>query len=153
LSSADCWLSGVDCQVLIVDCRVSIVKCWLLIVRCRLSSADCWLSGVDSQVLIVDCQVLWLLLVPEPKFVSLFRSPGVDSQPGGPVRQPYLTYRPARLHNLAESFPCNRFLGSCKRLQFGTWLSGFGWWFLVLVVANFSIVGAQLCLPHFWPRP
>ncbi len=23
---------------------------------------------------------------------------GTDSQPGGPVRQPYLTYRPARLH-------------------------------------------------------
>jgi hypothetical protein len=42
--------------------------------------------------------------VPEPKFVNLLRSPGIDSQ----ERQPYLTYRPARL--------CigwrNRFLGS-----------------------------------------
>jgi hypothetical protein len=28
-----------------------------------------------------------------------------DSQPGGPVRQLYLTSRPARLHKLAESFP------------------------------------------------
>ena len=28
---------------------------------------------------------------------------GIDSQPGGPVRQPYLTYRPARLYRLAES--------------------------------------------------
>jgi hypothetical protein len=25
-------------------------------------------------------------------------SPGVDSQPGWPIRQPYLSYRPARLH-------------------------------------------------------
>jgi hypothetical protein len=32
----------------------------------------------------------------EPKFVNLSRSPGIDSQPGEPVRQPYLTYRPAR---------------------------------------------------------
>ncbi len=26
----------------------------------------------------------------EPVFVNLLRSPGIDSQPGGPVRQPYL---------------------------------------------------------------
>jgi hypothetical protein len=26
------------------------------------------------------------------EFVNLLRSPGIDSQPGGPVRQPYLTY-------------------------------------------------------------
>jgi hypothetical protein len=44
--------------------------------------------------------------------VDLLRSPGIDSQPGGPVRQPYLTYRPARLHKLAESIP-----GLYKRLQ------------------------------------
>jgi hypothetical protein len=35
---------------------------------------------------------------PEPEFVNLLKSPGIDSQPGGPVRQPYLTYRPARLY-------------------------------------------------------
>ena len=34
-----------------------------------------------------------------------FRSPGIDSQHGGPVRQPYLSYRSARLHRLAESIP------------------------------------------------
>jgi hypothetical protein len=34
---------------------------------------------------------------------------GIDSQPGGSVRPPYLTYRPARL---AESIP-----GLLKRLQ------------------------------------
>ncbi len=34
----------------------------------------------------------------EPVFVNSFRSPGIDSQPGRPVQQPYLTYRPARLH-------------------------------------------------------
>ncbi len=50
--------------------------------------------------------------VSEPIFVSLLRSPGIDSQPGGPVRQPFLMYRPARLNSLAESIP-----GLLKRLQ------------------------------------
>ncbi len=36
----------------------------------------------------------------EPEFVNLLRSTGIDSQPGGPVRQPYLTYRLARLQSL-----------------------------------------------------
>jgi hypothetical protein len=36
---------------------------------------------------------------PEPELVNLFRSPGIDSKPSGPVRQP------ARLHRLAESIP------------------------------------------------
>jgi hypothetical protein len=35
----------------------------------------------------------------------------IDSQPDGPVRQPCLTYRPTRLHMLAELIPWNRFLG------------------------------------------
>ncbi len=41
----------------------------------------------------------------EPVFVDRLRSPGIDSQPGGPVRKFYLTYRPARIHRLAESIP------------------------------------------------
>jgi hypothetical protein len=32
----------------------------------------------------------------ETDFVNLLRSPGIDSQPGGPVRQPNWTYRPAK---------------------------------------------------------
>ncbi len=54
----------------------------------------------------------------EPEFVNLLRSTGIDSQPGGPVRQPYLTYRLARLQCLhsgidsLESIP-----GLLKRLQ------------------------------------
>ncbi len=48
----------------------------------------------------------------EPVFVNLLRSPGIDSQPGGPIRQPYLTYQPARLHRLAESIP-----GLLERLE------------------------------------
>jgi hypothetical protein len=36
-----------------------------------------------------------------------FRSPGIDSQHGGPVRQPYLSYWPASLHGWR-----NRFLGT-----------------------------------------
>ncbi len=34
---------------------------------------------------------------PEPVFVDHLRSPGLDFLPGGPVRQPYLSYRLARL--------------------------------------------------------
>jgi hypothetical protein len=41
----------------------------------------------------------------EPEFVNLLRSPEIDSQPGGPVRQPHLTYRLARIDRLAESIP------------------------------------------------
>jgi hypothetical protein len=48
----------------------------------------------------------------EPESVNLLRSPGIDSQPAGPVRQPYLAYRHARRHRLAESITWNRFLGS-----------------------------------------
>jgi hypothetical protein len=42
--------------------------------------------------------------VSETEFVNLLRGPGIDSQLDGPVRQPYLTYRPARLHWLAGSW-------------------------------------------------
>ncbi len=46
----------------------------------------------------------------EPVFVDLIWSPVIDYQPGGPVRQPYLTYRAARLKRPAESIPWNRLL-------------------------------------------
>jgi hypothetical protein len=42
---------------------------------------------------------------PELEFENLLRRPGIDSQPGRPVHEPYLTYRPARLQRLAESIP------------------------------------------------
>jgi hypothetical protein len=58
---------------------------------------------------------------PEPEFVNHLRSRGIESQPGGPVRQPYLTYRPARLQRLAESIPWNQFLGSLNVYKFGLW--------------------------------
>jgi hypothetical protein len=45
---------------------------------------------------------------PEPEFVILLRSPGIDSQHGGQERQPYLTYRPA-IEYIGWR---NRFLGS-----------------------------------------
>ncbi len=59
----------------------------------------------------------------EPVFVNLLRSPGIDSQPGGPVRQPYLTYRPAWLQRQAESVSWNRFLGSLNVYKYGLWNS------------------------------
>ncbi len=43
-------------------------------------------------------------------------SPGIDSQLGGPIRQPYLTYRSARL---AATTPWNRFLGSLNVYKLG----------------------------------
>jgi hypothetical protein len=56
---------------------------------------------------------LCFTLIQSPNlYINLLWSPGIDSQPGGPVRQPYLTYRPARLHRLSESIP-----GLLERLQ------------------------------------
>jgi hypothetical protein len=57
--------------------------------------------------------------IPEPVFVNLIKSPEIDSRSGGPVQQPYLTYRPAGLHRLAESLPRNRFLGSINVYKYG----------------------------------
>jgi hypothetical protein len=60
-------------------------------------------------VLLLSKLVIWDLYFlqnsqSEPKFVNLLKSPGIDSQPGGPVRQPYLTSG-FRLHRLEESIP------------------------------------------------
>ncbi len=53
----------------------------------------------------------------EPVFVDHLRSPGIDSHPGGPVRQPYFSY-------LVDGFDFwNRFLGSIKYYKYGLWLS------------------------------
>jgi hypothetical protein len=50
---------------------------------------------------------------PEPVFVNVLRGQGIDdSQPGEPVRQPYLSYWPVTLQRLEESIP-----GLLKRLQ------------------------------------
>jgi hypothetical protein len=57
--------------------------------------------------------------VAEPVFVSLLRNPGSDSQPGGSVQQPYLSYQPARLHRLVESISRNRFLGFINVYKYG----------------------------------
>jgi hypothetical protein len=43
---------------------------------------------------------------PEPLFVNLSRSPGIDFPHDGPIRQPYLMNQPARLQGWQ-----NRFLG------------------------------------------
>ncbi len=52
-------------------------------------------------------------------FVDLLRCPRIDSQPGGPVRQPYFSFRPDRLYRLAKSIPRNRFLGSINVYKYG----------------------------------
>ncbi len=48
----------------------------------------------------------------EPKFVNHLRSQGIDSQPARPVRQPFLTYRPAGLHKLADFWAPSTFTNS-----------------------------------------
>ncbi len=63
----------------------------------------------------------------EPVFVDLLRSPGIDSQHGGPVRQPYLSYHPARLHRQAESIP-----GLQKRLQIRAQMFGISDWLFII---------------------
>jgi hypothetical protein len=55
----------------------------------------------------------------EPLFVNILRSPEIDSQPVGPVRQAYLSDRPARLRGLAEAIPRNQFLGSINVYKYG----------------------------------
>ncbi len=45
-----------------------------------------------------------------------FKEPSNRFPPGGPVRQPNLSYRP---HRLAESIPRNRFLGSLYVYKYG----------------------------------
>ncbi len=55
----------------------------------------------------------------ETVFVYLLRSPEIDSQPDGPVRQPYLSYWPDRPHKLAKSIPRNRFRGSINVYKYG----------------------------------
>ncbi len=52
--------------------------------------------------------------------VNLLKSLGNDSQPDGPARQPYLTYRPANLQRLAESISWNRLLDSLTFTNSGT---------------------------------
>ncbi len=61
----------------------------------------------------------------EPVFVNLSWSPRTDSQPGGPVWQPYLLYRPAGLHRLSESIPRNLFPGSLNIYKYGlcSWIN------------------------------
>ncbi len=52
-----------------------------------------------------------------------FKEPKNRFPAGGPIRQPYLTYQPARLHRLAESVAWNRFLDFLNVYKFG--LTGF----------------------------
>ncbi len=84
-----------------------------------------------------------ILLMPEPVFVDLLRSPGIDFQ-GRPVRQPCLSYRIARLHRLAESIPRNRFLGSinvCKirALVFQSFVGELG-----INLTNFDLISSSV---------
>ncbi len=73
----------------------------------------------------IRSHVTFLSLYSEPEFVNILRSPVIDSQPGGPVRHPYLTFRPDRLFRLVEFIPWNRFLGSINVYKYGLWIQNF----------------------------
>ncbi len=62
---------------------------------------------------------LFVVSARQPVFVDLLMSHRIDSQPGGPVRQPYFSYLPAWLHRLSKSIPRSRFLGSIKVYKYG----------------------------------
>ncbi len=64
---------------------------------------------------------------PEPVFANHLRSPGIDFQPGGPVRQPYLSFWSARLHRLAESIPGLHKHLQIRALRLNHGLSECGW--------------------------
>jgi hypothetical protein len=50
----------------------------------------------------LPCSTLDTARYLNPVFENLLRSPGINSQPGGPVRRPYLSYCPA---SFSESIP------------------------------------------------
>jgi hypothetical protein len=92
-----------------------------------------------------------------------FKVPGIDSQPGGPVRQLYLLYRLAGLHRLVESIPWNRFLGSSNVYKYGIrlhWLAELVPWnrFPCSITwrtkTNFDPVSFfRFNLVYFWNKP
>ncbi len=63
------------------------------------------------------CASLLSSLRFEPQFVNLLRSPGIDSQPGGPVQQPYLPYGPPGYIGWR-----NQFLDFLYINKFGLWV-------------------------------
>ncbi len=79
------------------------------------------------------------------------KSTGIDSQPGGPVRQSYLTYRPARLLRLAESIT-----GLIKGLHIRALVLSRTAKGLILTVAiNYSCMAMSICcatlmFPHLF---
>ncbi len=81
----------------------------------------------------------------EPVFVNLLRSPEIDSQPGDPIRQHYLTYLPARQHRLAESIPWNRFLGFLNASDLHIPFMPEGSYNIVLL---HSLYGSSLTISH-----
>ncbi len=53
----------------------------------------------------------------KPEFVNLLRIPGIESQPGGPVRQSYLTYSGPRQATLAGGIDSLESIMLLKHLQ------------------------------------
>ncbi len=80
--------------------------------------------GIDSGSLAGRYDSPTVFVVPLPSRTRICR-PFKETRnrfPAWPVRQPYFSYRPVRLHRLAKSIPRNRFLGSLNVYKYGLWM-------------------------------
>ncbi len=80
-------------------------------------------------------RVLWLLcswesldtVLYRARICRLLRSPGIDSQPGGPLRKPYMTYRPAGLFLGIDSWAPWTFTSADSDLSLALYVVLFFW--------------------------
>ncbi len=80
----------------------------LLVGQLEKSSQMCSLPAKASKSLLSFCSVAWLFYPPNRSRAGIFKESMGARNRGGIG----LSYRPARLHRLAEFIPWNRFLGS-----------------------------------------
>ncbi len=91
-----------------------------------------------------------------PAYVAWARicKPNKESRNRFPVRQPYLSYRTAMLHMLAESTPRNRFLGSINVYKYGPWLAGTTTLFYYsTILLFFYSIFIYIIYLHWFPIP
>ncbi len=81
---------------------------------------------------------------PEPVFVNLLRSPGIDSQPGGHCDNLFVVTASQSTYRLTESIPRNRFLGSLSVYKYGLWTDNILSYLLVSAVRFYSIFCSRL---------
>ncbi len=100
----------------------------------------------------IDLQYCWMFwgCICKPYKKSRNRFPAWRA--GSPVRQPYLSYRPVRLHRLAESIPRNWFLVTLNVYRYGLCISM--WYMHIKKDVERSLQCYSVAVPdpvqHFW---